>query len=139
MNALLASIGVYGLASVSCAALAFACSRSTLQAFVTALGACTALWLAAAGFAAAGYERATLALAGPAASASIVLDPAAVPPAGLGADADPVARAWQLWLAGRLRVEPEPAFLAALRWLARSSPEGSLEWVRALSPHGPSV
>ncbi len=58
---------------------------------------------------------------------------------GLGHPADPTEIVWKAWLAGELRLVPEPPFLAALRIVARSAPGESLELVRALAPHGPSV
>ncbi len=121
------------------AAIAFARSRSTLRAFVVALGVATLTWLAAVVWVVAGYEEATAAIAGATPRARVVLDAAPVVPAAIPGEPDRVAQVWQLWAVGRIRVEPEPAFLTALRWLARADPDGTLEWVRRLSPHGASV
>ena len=126
------------LAAVALALAVFGVPPSALRAAVVTGAALVALSLG--GFASAwvGYRAATVALAGASPTSQVSVDPGALAsPLAPGEDA--TARAWRLWLEGRLRVEPEPGFLAVLRSAGCLAPEASLELVRELSPHEPSV
>ncbi len=138
MNPLAGMAAIHVSITVLVSGIVFARSHSTLRAFVVALGFATVVWLAVVALAVSGYANATVAVAGPAPRARIVLD-ARVVPSAMPVEPDRVALVWRLWASGKLRVEPEPAFLTTLRWVARAAPGGTLEWVRRLSPHGPSV
>lgn len=129
---------VFALAAVALALAAFAVTRSLLRAATVTACVLAVLLLAAFGAAWSGYRSATAALLGVSPTARVVVEPALVA-APLAPGEDGTERAWRLWLDGRLRIEPEPAFLAALRVIARAAPEASLRVLRELSPHGPSV
>lgn len=129
---------VFALAAVALALAVFAATGSALRAAAVTAGVLAVLLLAGFGAAWSGYRAATAALLGASPSARVVVEPALVD-APLAPGEDGTERAWRLWLDGRLRIEPEPAFLAALRVVARAAPETSLRVLRELSPHSPSV
>ncbi len=131
-------LALLALAAVALAVAVFAVTRSTLRAAAVTGGVSVALLLGAFVAAWLDYRAATAALLGPSSSARVVVEPGLLE-SPLAPGEDPTARAWRAWLEGRLRVEPEPAFLAVLRRLARLAPDLSLELIRELSPHEPSV